>query len=85
MIYEDHIENPFPKGESLKDVEKRIAEFIEYIKQNYYGKTVAIVAHRAPQLAFEVLTKKITWDEALNNDWRKTKDWQPGWKYIIEK
>ena len=85
VIYEDHIENPFPKGESLKDVEKRIAEFIEYIKQNYYGKTVAIVAHRAPQLAFEVLTKKITWDEALNNDWRKTKDWQPGWKYIIEK
>ena len=47
------------------------------------GKTVAIVAHRAPQLAFEVLTKKITWEEALEKDWRKTKAWQPGWEYKI--
>lgn len=85
VVYEEHIDNPFPNGESLKDVEKRIADFIEDIKCKYAGKTVAIVAHRAPQLAFEVLTKNITWDEALKNDWRKTKAWQPGWEYIIEK
>jgi len=84
VVYEEHIDNPFPNGESLKDVEKRVSEFIEYVKENYYGKTIAIVAHRAPQLAFEVLTKGITWDEALENDWRKTKSWQPGWEYIIK-
>ena len=83
VVYEDHIDIPFPNGESLKDVEKRIINFIEFIKENYSGKTIGIVAHRAPQLAFEVLTKNLTWNEAIKNDWRNTKSWQPGWKYII--
>ena len=83
VVYEDHIDIPFPNGESLKEVEKRIADFIKFLKENYAGKTIGIVAHRAPQLAFEVLTKKISWDEAIKNDWRNTKSWQPGWEYII--
>ena len=73
VVYEEHIENPFPDGESLKEVEARMTKFLEYIKTKYEGKTVAIVAHRAPQLALEVLTKNITWEEAIANDWRKTK------------
>ena len=82
--YEEHINKPFPNGESLIDVQNRIENFIEFLKQNYDNKTIGIVAHRAPQLALEVLTKNITWDEAIKNDWRKTKQWQPGWKYVID-
>ena len=74
----------FPNGESLMDVQDRVKEFLDEIKEKYVGKTIAIVAHRAPQLAIEVLTKNISWDEALENDWRKTKAWQPGWEYEIE-
>ena len=85
VIYEEHINEKFPNGEALKDVEKRIEEFLKDIKEKYEGKTIAIVAHRAPQLALEVLTKNITWEEALEKDWRKTKSWQPGWEYIVEK
>ena len=84
VIYEEHIYEPFPNGESLKDVEKRVSEFIEYLKENYKDKKVGIIAHRAPQLAFEVLTKNISWEEANKNDWRKTKSWQPGWEYTIK-
>jgi len=84
VIYEEHINKPFPNGESLKDVENRIADFIKYVKQEYAGKTIAVVAHRAPQLALEVLTKNITWEEALANDWRKSKAWKPGWEYQID-
>lgn len=83
VVYEEHIENPFPNGESLKDVELRIREFLEEVKKEYPGKTIGIVAHRAPQLAIEVITKNITWEEAIENDWRKTKSWQPGWEYIL--
>jgi len=83
VVYEEHIDNPFPNGESLKDVERRMYSFINYLKENFYDKKIGIVAHRAPQLALEVLTKKISWKEAIRNDWRKTKEWQPGWKYII--
>ena len=84
VVYEEHIENPFPNGESLKDVEKRIRDFISLLKEKYNNKTVGIVAHRAPQLALEVISKNITWEDAIENDWRKQKAWQPGWKYIIE-
>ena len=85
VLYEDHISNPFPNGESLEDVEKRIKSFIEDLEKNYKGKKIGIVAHRAPQLALDVITKNISWDDAIKNDWRKTKSWQPGWKYIIRR
>lgn len=82
--YEEHIDEPFPNGESLKDVENRVREFCHYLLENYDGKTVALVAHRAPQLALEVITKKISFEEAIEKDWRKTKSWQPGWIYEVE-
>ncbi len=81
--YENHINKPFPKGESLKDVEKRIREFLNYLKDNYSNYKIGIVAHRATQLAIEVITKNISWEEAIETDWRKTKSWKPGWKYEI--
>ena len=81
--YEDHIDVQFPNGESLKDVENRVRDFCNYLLENYGGKTIALVAHKAPQLALEVITKNITWEEAIDKDWRKTKSWQPGWIYEI--
>lgn len=84
VIYEEHVDLKFPNGESLKDVENRMREFVNYLKENYEGKTIGIVAHRAPQLALEVITKNISWEEANQNDWRKTGDWQPGWEYEIK-
>lgn len=81
--YEEHIDSKFPNGESLKDVEKRLRSFCNYLLENFDGKTIALVAHKAPQLALEVITKNISWKEAIDNDWRKTKSWQPGWEYKI--
>ena len=71
--YNEHISKPFPNGESMFDVEKRIKDFLIYLNENFDGKKVAIVAHRAPQLAIEVLTMGKTWEQALADDWRNTK------------
>lgn len=84
VVYENHIEERFPNGECLKDVQIRIEDICKEFKEKYDGKHIVIVAHRAPQLALEVFTKGATWEEALLNDWRKRKAWQPGWIYIIE-
>ena len=81
--YEDHINEKFPNGECMIDVENRIKDFCNYLIENYNGKHIAIVAHKAPQLAFQVLTQNKSWEEAIEQDWRKTKSWQPGWEYII--
>ena len=82
--YEEHIDIPFTNGESLKDVELRMRKFLKYLKENYDGKTIGIIAHRAPQLALEVILNNKNWIEAINNDWRKTGAWQPGWVYEYE-
>ena len=73
----------FPNGESYEDVKARIAGFLAFLRQGYEGMTVAIVAHRVPQLALEVLLRGRTWEQALVEDWRKTNAWQPGWKYVV--
>lgn len=82
--YEDHIEANFPNGECMLDVEKRIKDFCDFLLENYNHKHVAIVAHKAPQLAFQVLTEKKTWEKAIAQDWRRTNSWQPGWVYTIK-
>lgn len=80
----DHITKPFPNGESYRDVEKRVKDFVNYLKKNYLGKNIAIVSHRGPQLALDVIVKGMSWKQAVENDWRHKKAWKPGWEYVLE-
>lgn len=83
-LQEKSIDTPMPKGESYEDVKARVEDFLNFLKQNYDGKHIAIVAHKAPQLALDVLLKNMSWEEAFANDWRKRKAWQPGWDYEMK-
>ncbi len=78
------VDDPFPNGESYRDVEKRMAEFLNELLDKFSGKSIAIVAHQAPQLALDVLLKGKTWEQAIQEDWRHTKSWKPGWDYSLE-
>ncbi|MEK7494868.1 MAG: histidine phosphatase family protein [Patescibacteria group bacterium] len=82
-MQERMITEKFPEGESYEDVKTRMEDFLESVKQNYDGKHIAIVAHKAPQLALDVLLCGKSWEEAFAEDWRKKKAWQPGWEYTI--
>ncbi len=83
MQEDEAITKPFPEGESYEDVKARVADFLEFLKQNYDGKHVAIVAHKAPQLSLDVLLRGKTWEQALAEDWRKIKAWRAGWEYEL--
>ncbi len=83
-MQEENITTRFPEGESYEDVKARIADFLEFLKANYDGKHIAIVAHKAPQLSLDVIVKGMSWEEAFASDWRKTKSWQAGWEYVLE-
>lgn len=82
-LQEKKIAEKFPNGESYEDVKERIKDFLDYLRKNYDGKSVAIVAHKAPQLVLEVLINGRTWEQAFAEDWRKSKSWQPGWVYVL--
>jgi len=77
------IEVPFPGGESYKDVEARMRDFLNDVLRKCDGKRVAIVAHRAPQLALDVLLKGKAWETAIKEDWRLNGRWKPGWEYTL--
>jgi len=83
-LQEKSIITPMPNGESYQMVKARIESFLAHLKANFNSKQIAIVAHKAPQLALDVIVKGMTWEEAFANDWRKTKAWKPGWEYFID-
>lgn len=78
-IKADCIDAPFPNGESYQDCMKRMGEFLEWLKQNFDGKTVMIIGHRATQYGLEhhILGKSIK--RCVTDPWK----YQPGWKYEL--
>src|SRR3989338_5572735 len=42
-MQENCITERFPEGESYEDVKTRVADFLEFLKKNYDGKSIAIV------------------------------------------
>ena len=83
LLQEQCITKRFPEGESYEDVKERVSDFLDFLRKEYAGKSVAIVSHKAPQLALDVLLKNKTWKQAFAHDWRKRNAWQPGWEYVF--
>ncbi len=83
-LQEKSINKPMPHGESYEQVKARIESFLIDLKKNHDGTHIAIVAHKAPQLALDVLLRNMTWEQAFADDWRKTKHWRPGWEYVLD-
>jgi len=82
-IQEKMIAERFPNGESYDDVKARIADFLAFLRRDYDGTSVAIIAHKGPQFALEVLLHGKTWEQAFAEDWHKAHAWQPGWEYVV--
>ena len=78
------VDTPFPHGESYRDVEARMCDFVAMLQRDYAGQHIAIVAHEAPQLALDVILGGKTWPEAIATNWREVGSWQPGWVYDTE-
>ncbi len=83
-MQEVNISNSFPNGESYEDVKIRILDLLKFIIREYDEERVAFIAHKAPQLALDVVLKWKSWDQAQADDWRKSGNWQPGWKYELK-
>lgn len=79
----EFVETSYPNGESYRQVEDRISDFLRFLRDNYQGQQVAVMGHQAPQLALEILLNNKTWQQAIDTDWRHTKSWQPGWEYEL--
>lgn len=73
------IHTPFPNGESYEQTSQRMKEFIDFIKENYEGKRVMIIGHRATQYGLDYWIKNIPLEQLVTTKFK----WQPGWEYEV--
>lgn len=74
------IDEPFPGGESYRQVVDRTADFLADLVRDWDGRRVVVIAHSANQWALEVLLNGRRLEEFLDAPFA----WQPGWRYQVE-
>lgn len=72
---------PFPEGESYQDTSQRMRAFLEDLLQDYDGKTVMIIGHRATQYGLNEWITGMNLHDAVLASWQ----WRAGWKYELER
>jgi len=75
-----HIQIPFPNGESYKQTNSRMREFLEEISKKYDGKKVLLIGHRATQYGLECAINGKNLEDLISTPFV----WQPGWTYKLE-
>lgn len=71
------IDDPFPGGESFRDVVRRVEGFLADLRPS--EGPVLIIAHRAPWYALEHLLHGRELLEVVMSPWK----WEPGWEYDL--
>jgi broad specificity phosphatase PhoE len=74
-----HIDEPWPDGESYRDVVSRTASFLEDLARIAEGTRVLVIAHSANQWALEHLLLGAD----LGDRVAKGMTWQPGWAFMV--
>ncbi len=80
-IKTQHIEIPFPNGQSYQETTDSMRQFLHELWSKYDGQKVLIIGHAATQYALEHLLKGVSLKDAIEAPWA----WQPGWTYYLEK
>ena len=76
----EHVERPYPNGESYRQAAVRVREVLSEIHRQHDGGCVLIVGHRATQYGLEHWLKGVPLADAVQASWA----WQPGWVYRLE-
>jgi alpha-ribazole phosphatase/probable phosphoglycerate mutase len=71
------IDDPFPEGESFRDVVSRVQSFLRGLSRD--DAPILLVAHRAPWYALEHLIRGRDLADVVSSPWA----WQPGWEYDL--
>jgi len=76
------VDTPFPEGESLRDIAKRVRDLLTDLAREWDGKRVIIVAHGATKLALDHLLGGLSLQDAAS----QTFTWQavpPSYRYVL--
>ena len=74
-----HVDVPWPRGESYRDVTARTAALLEQLVERHDGGRVLWISHSACRFALDHLLGGRDLAEAVIAGM----DWQPGWEYLV--
>jgi RimJ/RimL family protein N-acetyltransferase len=74
-----HLDDPYPGGESYRQVVERTRELLGDLVRDHHGARVLLVAHRANRWALDCLLHGNLLEELLETPFR----WRAGWRYLV--
>lgn len=74
------VTEPWPDGESYRDVVARVADFLREIAAEWDGERILLVGHSGTRWALDCLLAGIPLEQAIAADHA----WRPGWEYQWE-
>ena len=74
------IDEPHPGGETYRQVVDRVRNFLDELAMTD-AKSVVLISHRAPWYAMEHLLKDVALEDVVVAPF----EWQPGWRYTLNR
>jgi broad specificity phosphatase PhoE len=75
----DHLDLPYPEGESYRQVVERVARFLTELARNWDGARVLLVGHAATRWALDHLLRDVPLEQLVGAPF----DWREGWSYPL--
>src|SRR5207244_10428028 len=75
-----HVDEPYPGGESYRQVTERVRAFLRWLLREWDGTRVLVIGHSATRWALEHLLVGIPLEKLVNAPFA----WQEGWLYSLE-
>jgi broad specificity phosphatase PhoE len=75
----DHVDTPFPGGESYRDVVERTRSLLDDLVRDFDRMRIVLIGHSATKWALDHILKGQDLTAAMNGDFA----WQPGWEYAL--
>ena len=74
-----HIDAPYPSGESYHQVVGRVASFLTDLARHWDGARVLVIGHAATRWALDHLLTGVALESLASTPF----DWRPGWLYTL--
>lgn len=74
-----HVDNPFPGGESYRQVAERTRTFLDEVAAAHGGERIVVIAHSANRWALDHLVNGVTFEELVDAPF----GWREGWLYVL--
>jgi broad specificity phosphatase PhoE len=74
-----HIDEPFPDGESYRQVVDRVREFLGDIATEFEHGRIVLISHSAPRWALQHRLCGLALEDLVAAPFA----WQPGWRFVL--